>query len=189
MRTQKQTVVGPGLGLILLAAIVGVPLLEIALFIKVGGWIGLGPTLALIVLTAVLGVGLLRWQGISVLMRAQQQLAEGSLPVAEVFEGFCLVIAGALMLIPGFFTDAVGALLLVPMVRRALYRQARRWIEAQAADMSRPPRSPARGPVIEAEYEEIETEYAELADEHRSMRQGSGDQPMPPPQGHWGHRP
>ena len=51
MRTQKQTAAGPRLGLILLAALIGVPLLEIALFIKVGGWIGLGPTLALIVLT------------------------------------------------------------------------------------------------------------------------------------------
>jgi UPF0716 protein FxsA len=189
MRTQKQTVVGPGLGLLLLAAIVGVPLLEIALFIKVGGWIGLGPTLALIVLTAVLGVGLLRWQGISVLMRAQHQLAEGSLPVAEVFEGFCLVIAGALLLIPGFFTDAVGGLLLVPVVRRALYRQARRWIEAQAVDMSGLPRSSGRGAVIEAEYEEIETEYEKIGDEHRSTGQRIGDQPMPPPQGHWGRRP
>jgi UPF0716 protein FxsA len=190
MRTQKQTAVGPRLGFLLLAAFIGVPLLEIALFIKVGGWIGLAPTLALIVLTAVVGAGMMRWQGISVLMRAQRQLAEGSLPVAEVFEGLCLVIAGALLLTPGFFTDAIGALLLVPAVRRALYRQVRQRIEAHVVDVSSPdrgapaPGAPTRGPTIETEYEEI-------VDEDRSMRHPDRreDQDMPPPQGHWGGRP
>lgn len=190
MRTQKQTAVGPRLGLLLLAAFIGVPLLEIALFIQVGGWIGLAPTLALIVLTAVIGAMMLRWQGISVLMRAQRQLAEGSLPVAEVFEGLCLVIAGALLLTPGFFTDAIGALLLVPAVRRALYRQVRQRIEAHVVDVSSPdhgaprPGRPGRGPTIETEYEEI-------VEEDRPMRRHDNgeDTDMPPPQGHWGGRP
>ena len=87
MRTQKQTALGPGFNLILLAALIGVPLVEIALFIEVGGWIGLGPTLALIILTAVIGAWILRQQGFAVLMRAQRQLAGGALPVVEVFEG------------------------------------------------------------------------------------------------------
>jgi UPF0716 protein FxsA len=180
MRTQKQTTLGRGFGLILGAALIGVPLLEIALFIKVGGWIGPAPTIALVVLTAVIGALILRWQGVSVMLRAQRQLTAGSLPVAEVFEGLCLVIAGALLLIPGFFTDAVGALLLVPPVRRALYRQVSRRLEAHLVDMRGPARSgPQRmGPTIEAEYEEI--------GENRSIprppdREG---QAMPPPQGH-----
>ena len=182
MRTQKQTAASPRFGLILLAAFIGVPLLEIALFIEVGGWIGLGPTLALIVLTAVIGAWMMRQQGIGVLMRVQRQLAEGVLPVMEVFEGLCLVIAGALLLTPGFFTDALGGLLLVPAVRRALYRRLRHHIEAHVVDVSgpRPDRAPrAPGPTIEAEYEEID-------DPERSDRR-AGD--MPPPRGDWGRRP
>jgi UPF0716 protein FxsA len=186
MRTQKETAVGPRLGLFLLAALIGVPLIEIALFIKVGGWIGLGPTLALIVLTAVIGVVILRWQGMGVMLRAQRQLAEGSLPVVEVFEGLCLVIAGVLLLIPGFFTDAVGALLLLPPVRRALYRQVRQRIEAHVVDVSarRAPAGPPRGPTIETEYEEI-------FDQDRPMlgTDDREDQDMPPPRGHWNRRP
>jgi UPF0716 protein FxsA len=179
MRTQKQTAAGPRLGLILLAALIAVPLLEIALFIKVGGWIGLGPTLALIVLSAVIGAWLLRQQGMGVLMRAQRQLAEGSLPVAEVFEGLCLVIAGALLLTPGFFTDAVGALLLIPAVRHVLYRRLRAHIEMHVMAASEPAsgRAPgAPGPIIDAEYEQID-------DPDR------GQPDMPPPRGDWGRRP
>ena len=180
MRTQKQTAAGPRFGLILLAALIGVPLLEIALFIKVGGWIGLGPTLALIVLTAIIGVWMLRQQGIGVLMRAQRQLADGVLPVLEVFEGLCLVIAGALLLTPGFFTDTVGVLLLVPAVRRALYRRVRSHVEAHVVDVSRPaPGRPPQGPTIEAEYEWIDE--ADPA--------ARREQDMPPPRGDWGHRP
>lgn len=190
MRTQKQTAVGPRLGLLLLVALIGVPLLEIALFIRVGGWIGLAPTLALIVLTAFVGAWMLRQQGIGVLMRAQRQLAEGSLPVMEVFEGLCLVIGGALLLTPGFFTDALGVLLLVPAVRRALYRVIRQRLEAHVVDVSGPARRPpgrvrpTRGPTIETEYEEI-------LDEDRPARHGDEkeDREMPPPQGHWGRRP
>jgi UPF0716 protein FxsA len=190
MRTQKQTAVGPGLGLILLATLIGVPLLEIALFIKVGGWIGLAPTLALIVLTAVIGVWMLRLQGISVLISAQRQLAAGSLPVAQVFEGLCLVIAGGLLLLPGFFTDAVGVLLLVPAVRRALYRQVRQRLEPHVADVRGAARR-ASGPIGPSHRPTIETEYEEIVDQPQSMRprDKGDDQDLPPPRGHWGRPP
>jgi UPF0716 protein FxsA len=179
MRTQKQTAAGPRLGLILLAALIGVPLVEIALFIKIGGWIGLGPTLALIVLSAVLGAWIIRLQGISVMVRAQRELAEGSLPVLRAFEGLCLAIAGVLLITPGFFTDAIGALLLVHAVRRMLYRRLRQHIEAHVIDASSRRREHARGapgPIIDAEYERIE-----------DWNQAQGD--MPPPRGDWSRRP
>ena len=183
MRTQKQTAAAPRLGLVLLVALIGVPLVEIGLFIEVGGRLGLGPTLALVVLTAVIGAWLVRQQGISVLLRAQRQLAEGALPVVEVFEGLCVLIAGALLLTPGFFTDAVGALLLVPAVRRRLYRRLRRHIEAHilwdAGDFGRGP-GPPSGPTIEAEFEEV--------DDDRSGSSGAGED-LPPPRGDWGRRP
>ena len=188
MRTQKQTAVMPRLGLVLLAAFIGVPLLEIALFIKVGGWLGLGPTLALIVLTAVVGAWMLRQQGIGVLMRAQRQLAEGALPVTEVFEGLCLVIAGALLLTPGFFTDGVGALLLVPAIRRMLYRQVRARIEPHLVDVSSSgapsPPGAGRGPIIDTEYEEVDGDHRPPAPDANGK-----DHAMPPSRGHWGRRP
>jgi UPF0716 protein FxsA len=182
MRTQKQTAAGPRFGLILLVAFIAVPLLEIALFIEIGGWIGLGPTLALIIVSAVIGAWIMRQQGIGVLRRAQQQLAEGVLPVREVFEGLCLLVAGALLLTPGFFTDALGALLLVPAARRALYRRLRHRIEAHVVDVANRPEdgAPVRaGPTIEAEYEEIE-------DPRPADRR---QQDMPPPRGDWGRPP
>ena len=113
------------------------------MLIEVGGWLGLGPTLALIILTAVVGTWMLRRQGSAVLRRAQQQMQQGAMPVAEVFEGFCLVIAGALLLTPGFLTDTAGALLLLPPVRAFLYRRMRRRFEEQVEP---PLRMPARAP-------------------------------------------
>ena len=101
------------MGILLLAALIGVPLIEIGLFIEIGGFIGLWPTLALVILTAVVGSWQLRLQGLATLARARQQLDRGQLPARELFDGFCLVIAGALLLTPGFMTDAVGLALFV----------------------------------------------------------------------------
>jgi UPF0716 protein FxsA len=178
MLSEKQTArpLGrrPTVGLVLLAGLVFLPLAEIAVFIKVGGWLGLGPTLALIVLTALAGAWLLRRQGLAVLARMQRQMQRGALPVAEVLEGCCLVIAGALLLTPGFVTDAAGALLLLPPVRTMLYRRLRRHLElrgmpgtARADQSGRGPH--ARAPIIDAEFEEVD--------------EPSG--PMPGPRGGW----
>lgn len=105
---------------VLMALFLLVPLLEIYLLIKIGGEIGAWPTVALVVATAVIGAALLRWQGISTLMRVRQSLDRGELPALAMLEGLLLLIAGALLLTPGFFTDTVGFLLLVPPLRRKL---------------------------------------------------------------------
>ena len=105
-------------------ALLGVPLIEIAVFIEVGQHIGLGATLALIVATAMAGTALLRYQGLATLARARETVARGDVPLQEVLDGVCLLVAGALLLTPGFFTDAAGALLLVPIVRRLIQRWA-----------------------------------------------------------------
>jgi len=94
-----------------------VPIIEIYLLIQVGQVIGAGWTILLVVLTAVIGVWLLRIQGLSTLTRAQQKLRENELPATEILEGMGLVVAGALLLTPGFFTDAIGFLLLFPPTR------------------------------------------------------------------------
>jgi UPF0716 protein FxsA len=94
-----------------------VPIIEIYLLIQVGQVIGAGWTIFLVVFTAVIGVWLLRIQGLSTLMRAQQKMQQGQLPAREILEGMGLVVAGALLLTPGFFTDTVGFFLLFPPTR------------------------------------------------------------------------
>ena len=96
------------------------PILELALFLKIGAKIGLAPTLVIIFITAVLGAWLTRSQGMQTLARFQQATAEGRLPHAEVLDGLMILLAGAVLLTPGFLTDTVGFLLLVPPVRAAV---------------------------------------------------------------------
>ena len=107
---------------ILLLLFIGVPLVEIYFLIKVGGVVGALPTVFLVVFTAVLGVMLLRFQGISTMQRVQATLARGEVPAVPMLEGALLLVAGALLLTPGFVTDAIGFLLLIPPLRQALVR-------------------------------------------------------------------
>lgn len=101
-----------------------VPLVEIYLLIEIGGIIGVGWTIFCVVFTAVLGAFLVRAQGFSTINRIRGQLEQGQLPAVEMLEGLCLLVAGALLLTPGFFTDAVGFILLTPPLRRALINYA-----------------------------------------------------------------
>lgn len=98
---------------ILFLLFLGIPLLEIYLLIEVGAKIGALPTVFLVVFTAVLGVFLLRIQGFSTLTRLRGTLAQGGIPAVEMLEGAVLLVTGALLLTPGFFTDALGFLCLV----------------------------------------------------------------------------
>lgn len=106
--------------LFILLAFITVPIAEIAVFIEVGGRIGLGFTIALVFLTAVVGTALLRHQGLATLGRVQANLEAGRFPAAEVFDGLCLLVAGALLLTPGFVTDGLGLLLFLPPFRAML---------------------------------------------------------------------
>ena len=105
---------------ILLALFIIVPLLEIYLLIQVGGIIGAIPTVFMVVFTAVLGGLLMRHQGLYTLGKVQSAMARGELPTVAMFEGVVLIISGALLLTPGFFTDAIGFLGLVPPLRQRL---------------------------------------------------------------------
>lgn len=94
------------------------PIVEIGVFMQVGDLIGLGPTLLMIFVTAILGVNLLKSQGISVWGEMQRQLAQGQMPATAMISAAQLLFAGGLLLTPGFVTDTVGFLLLVPQVRQ-----------------------------------------------------------------------
>ncbi|WP_424832130.1 FxsA family protein [Ruegeria sp.] len=99
-----------------------VPIVEIALFIQVGGLIGLWPTLAIVVLTAVLGTVLVRTQGRLALANLQRSFAELDDPTEPLAHGAMILLSGVLLLTPGFFTDAIGFALLVPGIRVAVFR-------------------------------------------------------------------
>lgn len=105
---------------ILFALFILIPLLEIYLLIKIGGIIGALPTVFMVVFTAALGVFLLRHQGIYTLAKVQSAMGRGELPTMAMLEGVILILCGALLLTPGFFTDAIGFLGLVPAIRRRL---------------------------------------------------------------------
>ncbi len=99
---------------------IAVPIIEIALFIQVGSLIGLLPTLATVVLTAVAGTWLLRQQGFAVLAEARRNMESSEVPVEPVIHGIFLLIAGLLLLTPGFFTDAIGFACMIPRLRLAV---------------------------------------------------------------------
>lgn len=103
-----------------LALFILVPILEIYLIITVGGHIGPPLTILLIIGTAVIGIALLRMQGLATMQRFQQQMQQGELPAVTMLEGMLLFLAGALLLTPGFFTDSIGFMLLIPPIRKAI---------------------------------------------------------------------
>ena len=96
---------------------VSVPIIEIALFIQIGGSIGILPTLLIVVLTAALGTWLVRNQGLATLSSLKNQLDSFQNPTQQLAHGAMILFAGALLLTPGFFTDGLGFLLLIPRFR------------------------------------------------------------------------
>jgi UPF0716 protein FxsA len=142
----------------LLALFILVPIAELAIFITLGDEIGLGPTLAIIIFTGFLGAALTKSQGARALQRFRQASAEGRLPHKEVTDGLLILIAGAVLLTPGFLTDTVGFLLLVPpfraLVRGRLAAYLKTKIKIVTPNMPREPAPtppPGKGKVIDVE--------------------------------------
>ena len=140
----------------LFALFVIVPLVEIGLFIQVGGWLGLWPTLGIVVLTALLGTVLVRRQGAAELARLRGSFERLSDPTRPLAHGAMILASGLLLLTPGFFTDAVGFALLVPGVRDALMRAIGKRITVEKLRMGPGPGTapPARDDVVEGEWAE-----------------------------------
>ena len=139
-----------------------VPLIEIALFIQVGGWIGLWPTLGIVALTAIAGTILVRSQGSQALARLRRSFDELRDPTDTLAHGAMILFSGALLLTPGFFTDAVGFALLVPGVRSFILRRVKERVSVQTVVGGQPhwqePRAPGRDDVIEGDYHVEETD-------------------------------
>jgi UPF0716 protein FxsA len=156
--------------ILLLASFIGVPLVEIAIFVQVGEALGLWWTLALVVLTAVIGTALMRRQGLETLRRARTAFARGEMPVAEILDGLFLLVGGVLLLTPGFITDALGFALLIPATR-ALFRTALLARVVRSGRFTTSGESSARRSTIDATYDVIDPEPP------------SGDEPKLPHRG------
>ncbi len=168
--------------MIIFLALVITPLVEIAVFIEIGGFIGLWPTLAVVIATAAAGAWLLRSQGWEVMNRARATVAGGGFPAREVFDGACILVAGALLLTPGFVTDAAGLLLFVPTVRAYLGRVTLRYLMSRGNvdvrmyggdDRRRGNRDRDRG-IIEGEYHEVPGGSDDREPNHRGGDDDSG---------------
>ncbi len=144
---------------------VTIPIVEIALFIQVGGWLGLWPTLGIVILTAILGTVLVRAQGLAAMGQIKSNLNELRDPTEALAHGAMILASGLLLLTPGFFTDAVGFALLVPPVRLALFKWIRSKIKVQsfvdidghpAARHPPHPQATGRGDIIDGEFEDLD---------------------------------
>jgi UPF0716 protein FxsA len=141
----------------LLIAFIAVPLIEIGLFIQVGDAIGLWPTLGIVLLTAILGTALVKSQGAMALMNVRRSLTELSDPTEPLANGAMILFAGALLLTPGFFTDAVGFALLLPGVRSVIYKKIRERVNiAQFHQSQAGPHSNAKDDVVDGTFEDVE---------------------------------
>ena len=129
-----------------LILIIGIPLIEIYLFIKIGSQIGAFNTVLLILITAIVGVAYVRYEGFNTLKSGIGQLVKNELPIYEILSGATLGIAAFLLILPGFATDIMGILLVVPFTRKLILK---RFIKKQKNKMDK------KKGYIDGDYEDI----------------------------------
>lgn len=136
---------------------VAIPIIEIALFIQVGGVIGLIPTVLIVILTAIVGTTLLRQQGRQAMRDLQRSFSALSDPSEPLAHGAMILFAGALLLTPGFFTDVVGLSLMIPRVRAAAFQAIKSRVKTTQFTMHSQvyPEQPRDETVIDGEFEEM----------------------------------
>jgi len=150
---------------------IALPILEMALLIKTGQRIGFWATLSLLIGAGMIGTLILSRQSLAAVRRTQEAVARGEPPIAPVLDSLFLVLAGALLIIPGLLTDALALLLLIPPLRRWVARWSVRRFADRAdvkvgvfrSDVERGPQTSrsAEGPVIEGEFERVDERTAE----------------------------
>ncbi len=153
---------------IILFLFITIPLIEIYFLIQIGSAIGALPTILAIVFTAVLGVFLIRIQGFSTMLKAQTAIQSGQVPALEMIEGVMLLIAAILLLIPGFATDTIGFVLLIPPVRKYLAAKAINGRLGAGLGHAGQWRSghAGTGEYFEGEYEDLSPEQQYAAQQH-----------------------
>jgi len=141
-----------------------IPIVEIFLLIQVGGIIGVWPTILCVIGTAVAGAYLLRQQGLSTLARFQSNMSSGVLPAKEMLEGVALLIGGALLMTPGFFTDIVGFLCLLPFTRGVIVSKVLSRASFSVGGMGGFTGAASNGKASDDDI--IDAEYTRKADQH-----------------------
>ncbi len=108
---------------------IGIPLIEVILFITIGKHIGLLNTISLIIITGIIGAILVKKQGITILNKALEEIKSNKIPIFSIFEGIAILIAGAFLLTPGFLTDTLGCILLIPKTRNIIIKYITSYLE------------------------------------------------------------
>ncbi|MCI5059490.1 MAG: FxsA family protein [Alphaproteobacteria bacterium] len=150
------------------AIFIVVPLVELYVFLQVGESLGIFHTLLICVLTAIIGGFLVKQQGLATLMGAKSDMRTGKMPIGRLFDGFCIVIAGALLLTPGFVTDGIGFALLLPPLRAVLREILMKsgkfhfYTGATRASDARGQSPHSETTIIEGEFEHVEEQKTEL---------------------------
>ena len=130
-----------------LITIILVPIIEIYLFIKIGGQIGAFNTISLIFITAIIGVIYARYEGLNTLKSGFSQLVKNELPAYEIISGAAIAFAALLLIIPGFATDVLGFRLVFPLTRKLIFRKLIKRVSNEKRN---------KKPYIEGEFEDIE---------------------------------
>jgi UPF0716 protein FxsA len=173
-------------GCLFMLLLIAWPIAELHVLFRMGRWLGLPMVLLLLVLSALLGAALMRRPGLGVAARARKSWAQGVVPARELFDALCLLCAGFLLLVPGFLSDGVGLLLLLPPVRTLLFAWATARMVARvrvygggvSSETAVPPagsrpRRPSGDVVIDAEWEEVHD--AEAPDDTSRTLQAPAD--------------
>tara|TARA_A100001011_G_scaffold324595_1_gene347016 strand:- start:2362 stop:2790 length:429 start_codon:yes stop_codon:yes gene_type:complete len=130
--------------------IIGIPLIEIYLFIKVGSQIGALNTILLILTTAVVGIWYARYEGFNTLRSGMSQLVKNEVPLYEIVSGAAIAFAAILLILPGFATDIIGILLVFPVTRKIILSKYSKKYSVKSEDEKK------GKSYIEGEYEDIE---------------------------------
>ena len=141
----------------LLLLIIGIPMLEIYLFIKIGAKIGAFNTILLILITAVLGVSYAKFEGINTLKSATKNLINNLIPIYEIISGAALAIASILLILPGFATDIIGIVLIIPFTRKLIIKLFSKKIKKNDTETNKK--------FIEGEYEDIDDKWVKKSTE------------------------
>ena len=131
----------------LLIAIILLPIIEIYLFIKIGGQIGAFNTISLIFITAIVGVFYARYEGLNTLKSGFSQIVKNETPAFEIISGAAIAFAALLLIIPGFLTDLIGFILVFPLTRKLLFKKFSKKFKNETK---------IKKPYIEGEFEDIE---------------------------------
>jgi UPF0716 protein FxsA len=140
------------------------PLIEIALFVTLGGWLGLGMTLAIVLGTAIVGVVLMRWRGLRAVADLRRHVSNMRNPLPDMADQATFMLAGILLILPGFLTDFLGLLLLLPPVRHALLALAAQRVVVNGGRTRQP----------QSQDEVIEGEFTAVAENADRLRKPSG---------------